>query len=114
MHNSLYGLDNLRTGTWNIRTENLKAYSSQIKIGFTGEPPVVVFDNLSFGYEFRGSDSSNYVPVAMIKAQTSNTIIDNSNRSEGKIIFSTKAGTSKEKTKATPKNVNTGPKSARE
>jgi hypothetical protein len=31
-----------------------------------------------------------------------------------KIIFSTKAGTSKEKTEATPKNVNTGPKSARE
>ena len=28
--------DDLRTGTWNIRTENLKAYSSQIKIGFTG------------------------------------------------------------------------------
>ena len=50
--------DDLRTGTWNIRTENLKAYSSQIKIGFTGEPPVVEFDNLSFGYEFRGSDST--------------------------------------------------------
>ena len=50
--------DDLRTGTWNIRTENLKAYSSQIKIGFTGEPPVVEFDNLSFGYEFRGPDST--------------------------------------------------------
>jgi hypothetical protein len=50
--------DDMRTGTWNIRTENLKPFESQLKIGFTGEPPVVEFDNLSFGYELRDSSSS--------------------------------------------------------
>jgi hypothetical protein len=50
--------DDIRTGTWNIRTENLKPFQSQLLIGFTGEPPVVTFDNLSFGYELRDSSSS--------------------------------------------------------
>lgn len=50
--------DDLRTGTWNIRTENLKPLKSQLIIGFTGEPPVVEFDNLSFGYTLTKSSET--------------------------------------------------------
>lgn len=49
---------NLSNGEWNVIKEDEQTISDiNIKFGFTDDnPPVVVFDNLSFGFKYKSND----------------------------------------------------------
>jgi hypothetical protein len=53
----IFATDDFNTGTWSLNIEDLAFNYADMFITFTETAPVVVFDNLSFGYELTTGDT---------------------------------------------------------
>ena len=60
-NSQIYAVDDLETGTWILKINQLRSTFADLHIGFTKGPPIVSFKDLKFGYELReGGDIISY------------------------------------------------------